>query len=912
MTAMPRTLRRALLLAAATLAGAVAFTLGSTGDAKAADGSDFDPGMIIADSLFFDGDAMTISEIQGFLNGKVATCQSGYTCLKNYKQTTTDIPADAFCKGYTGAKNQSAATMIRKVGKSCGVSQKVLLVLIQKEQGLVTHTWPSQYRYDKLTGYACPDTDSCNPAYAGFMKQLYYGARQYKVYAAYPGSYNYRFGETNRIYYAPPVKENGSWVYKCGSVSVYIENQATAGLYNYTPYVPNRAALDNLYGTGDSCSAYGNRNFWRLYTDWFGSTKIDPKVAIAKERKAQGGADGWLGAAVGPVRYVAATGAYYREFEGSVIAWTPEHGAQTVGKLFIDKFRKLGGVGTVGLPTDGVVRLSANGGGRYQEFTAGTLLRTLKGTHEVDGGMLSYYWGLGGPKSDLGWPTGAKTKHDGPYWTQEFTGGRVYSNIATLAYVGEEFLDEYVASGELDGTLGWPTSDVVKVSANGGGSYQTWASATLYASQAGAFKVSSGMLTYYTGLGGPTSDLGWPTDVKRNPESGLFLQDFTGGRVYSDASTLRYIGDEFLDLYLDGGGLGGPLGWPTTDVVKVAANGGGTRQEFGGTVMYASPAGAYALTDDALAGYLAEGGPGGALGWPAGEAETLTVGGGGTVLPFTKGSIYERAAGTFVVRGAMHGFYVTLGGPASALGWPTSDKQFHSGPYWTQDFVGGVLYSDLTHLGYVPASTLDAYEAAGGPSGLLGWPTGKPTSYTAGGGGISVPFSGGVLYQSSHGTQPVRGAMLTEYVSMGGPASTLGWPTGDKVKHAGPYWTQDFTGGRLYSDSSHLGYVAAALLDTYERYGEVGGKLGWPTGDVKKRKFGTQQSFQKGDLFVSSAGGFAVDGRMRNYYASIGGPASKLGWPAGEKVWKPGPVWTQRFTGGVMRSNGSKVTHTLR
>ncbi|MDG2497268.1 MAG: LysM peptidoglycan-binding domain-containing protein, partial [Aquiluna sp.] len=27
----------------------------------------------------------------------------------------------------------------------------------------------------------------------------------------------------------------------------------------------------NMYGTGDSCSAYGNRNFWRFFHDWFGS-----------------------------------------------------------------------------------------------------------------------------------------------------------------------------------------------------------------------------------------------------------------------------------------------------------------------------------------------------------------------------------------------------------------------------------------------------------------------------------------------------------------------------------------------------------------------------------------------------------------------------------------------------------------
>jgi len=53
-----------------------------------------------------------------------------------------------------------------------------------------------------------------------------------------------------------------------------MQNAATAALYNYTPYQPNKAALDNLYGSGNSCSAYGNRNFWRMYNDWFGPTIV--------------------------------------------------------------------------------------------------------------------------------------------------------------------------------------------------------------------------------------------------------------------------------------------------------------------------------------------------------------------------------------------------------------------------------------------------------------------------------------------------------------------------------------------------------------------------------------------------------------------------------------------------------------
>jgi len=62
-----------------------------------------------------------------------------------------------------------------------------------------------------------------------------------------------------------------------------LQNQATAGLYNYTPYQPNQAALNNLYGSGDACSAYGNRNFWRIYIDWFGSPTSTTPFAWAYE-----------------------------------------------------------------------------------------------------------------------------------------------------------------------------------------------------------------------------------------------------------------------------------------------------------------------------------------------------------------------------------------------------------------------------------------------------------------------------------------------------------------------------------------------------------------------------------------------------------------------------------------------------
>ncbi len=236
--------------------------------AEAATGSDFQAGYIISDSNFYNGAAADPNAIQAFLNSKVPVCRTGYTCLKDYRETTGSRAADALCAAYAGAANESAATIVYKVGAACGISQKVLLVLLEKEQSLVTDDWPTTGQYQKATGFACPDTGACDPSTLGFYNQVYKAAWQFKRYGNPPGTSNYftwiPVGQVSAIRYSPNAA--------CGSGNVLVRNSATAALYYYTPYQPNAAALGNLYGTGDGCSAYGNRNFWRLYTDWFGPT----------------------------------------------------------------------------------------------------------------------------------------------------------------------------------------------------------------------------------------------------------------------------------------------------------------------------------------------------------------------------------------------------------------------------------------------------------------------------------------------------------------------------------------------------------------------------------------------------------------------------------------------------------------
>lgn len=276
MRARSRTIVAGLIAALVGSLLAVVPSPGPEGSASAAVAADFDPGLIISDERFYDGLAMTASEVQSFIDAKHPGCNSGYTCLDTYAQRTPSMAGDAYCDALSGRASESAASIIARVGQACDISQRYLLVLLQKEQSLVTHRSPNSVRYEKATGFGCPDTAPCDPSVGGFFYQVYYGARQFQRYAAHPERWNHRAGVVNQVRFHPNAA--------CGSSPVLIRNQATAGLYNYTPYQPNAAALANLYGEGDACSAYGNRNTWRIWTDWFG----DPTEPLPSAQRIAG------------------------------------------------------------------------------------------------------------------------------------------------------------------------------------------------------------------------------------------------------------------------------------------------------------------------------------------------------------------------------------------------------------------------------------------------------------------------------------------------------------------------------------------------------------------------------------------------------------------------------------------------
>lgn len=344
------------------LIGALFAVIAPAAPAQAADLSSFDPGLIITDEIFFDGDALTEAQIQSFIVSKSKSCSgytSGgtkYTCLKDYKADTAARAANAYCSAVSAKANETASSVIARVGRACGVNPQVLLVTLQKEQGLVTNA-KSASAYRIAMGYGCPDTSACDKKYYGFFNQVYSAAWQFQRYTV--GDFTYKPGRVNTIKYHP----NSS----CGTTQVYIRNQATAGLYNYTPYVPNQAALNAGYSTGNSCSSYGNRNFYNYFSDWFGNP-----ANLLKSGGFESGSKHWGSGSNGSISIklvsdsgVARSGKYYAVLSngGHVGRWARQevkvkgkNGAIYTGGVWVKS-------GTPGVPYQGVLRAGATGSG---------------------------------------------------------------------------------------------------------------------------------------------------------------------------------------------------------------------------------------------------------------------------------------------------------------------------------------------------------------------------------------------------------------------------------------------------------------------------------------------------------------------------------------------------------------------
>lgn len=198
----------------------------------------FDPGNIISDQEILDSSSMSLDEIQAFLTSKKSY-------LATY-QTVDNV-----------GNPMSAAQAIYDRAVNNGMSPKFILVLLQKEQGLIENPAPTQGGLDWATGYGCPDGGGCNERFRGFWKQINSATLQFRYYMDHLNEYRYQVGQTYTFSnpYSTTVQ---------GDTVVTIANRATAALYIYTPHVYN-----------------GNYNFWKLWQRYFSRSYLNGSLLQA-------------------------------------------------------------------------------------------------------------------------------------------------------------------------------------------------------------------------------------------------------------------------------------------------------------------------------------------------------------------------------------------------------------------------------------------------------------------------------------------------------------------------------------------------------------------------------------------------------------------------------------------------------
>lgn len=236
----------------------------------------FDRGNIISDFVMGNKNTMSETDINNFLHSK-NSCNDRdwnkyqYYTARGYQYTWKD--GHFVCMADEDFGGQSIAHIIYRAAQDYSINPQVLITLLQKEQGLVTDTFPNHDQYAKATGFGCPDTgNGCDPIYGGMEAQIRKAAQLYREVLD-GGWSNYPAYTTQYIQYTPDRQ--------CGGTNVYIANRATSALYRYTPYTPNDAVLSVSPGTEVNCGAYGNTNFYHWFTSWFGSTQVSvPKSNI--------------------------------------------------------------------------------------------------------------------------------------------------------------------------------------------------------------------------------------------------------------------------------------------------------------------------------------------------------------------------------------------------------------------------------------------------------------------------------------------------------------------------------------------------------------------------------------------------------------------------------------------------------
>jgi uncharacterized protein with LGFP repeats len=790
----------------------------------------FDASNLMDDAVFYDGAAMTANEIQAFLDQRIGSCQNG-RCLNVLSAGVSSRPARyststgaLVCNAIQGG-TMRVSELIYRTQTACGISAKVILVTLQKEQGLVTSREPSDWNLSAAMGQACPDTAPCDPAFAGIGPQIIAGVTQLKTYKAA------RFGKQPGVNYIQYNPNAG-----CGGTNLNIQNYATAALYNYTPYQPNAASLRAGYGLGDGCSSYGNRNFYNYYTDWFGSTRVPP--AMNQRYAALGGAEGRLGPAVGQATCGLAQGGCAQAYRNGAIYWTAATGAwESLGSIR-GRWGALGYQdGRLGYPTSGE---NCTASGCSQAFQGGAIYwSAASGTWESTGGIRARWAQLGYEGGVLGFPTSAEVCVASGC-SQAYQSGAIYWSAATGAWESSGPIREYWAAlGYEGGKLGYPSSALTCVDA---GCWQSFERGEVAWSAATGARITSGAINArWAQLGRGTGTLGFPTSDEVCVD-GACSQSFTGGWIHWSAATGAWESTgEIRKRWLALGAEKGRMGFPTSGAACTAS---GCSQAYeGGAIYWSSGAGAWESAGAIRARWGAAGYETGALGYPAGPETCTAV---ECSQKFVGGTVYWTApTGAREVQSRLDGRYRELGTTQGVLGFPSAAQNCIT-TGCAQVFQNGVLYwSQATGAWESRGAIRERWGQAGYEAGRLGYPAGAEKCDTTTG-CSQVYQGGGIFWSSGTGAHSTVGAIHTRYGQIGGSTGLLGLPAAEE-QCGTTTCVQRFEKGYVYWSAATGAWESSGVIrDFWATQGFESGRLGLPVSAQECSATQCTQTYQGG------------------------------------------------------------------
>lgn len=521
-----------LLVASVVVLGAIVFSwLSPQPITNAADISKFEAGNIMSDAVMSNRNSMTVQQIQTFLDSKNACNNTDIHKAAWYPTVSYSIKDGKFvCMAKESFNGESAAQIIWQAGQDYNINPQVLIVLLEKEQGLITDTWPNSRQYQTATGYGCPDTAPCDAQYYGLKNQLRQAANLFRT-VLNGGWSNYPVGNVY-IQYNPSAS--------CGGSVVNIKNRATSALYRYTPYQPNEATKNVRIGVTAPCGAYGNKNFWWLFTDWFGSTINVGADAISLKYTSMGGKSSWLGEIKSDIQNLPTNGGLYQSFDNGNIYWTKNTGAWTVRNGDVSaRYLQVGSeAGYLGYPMSDENAIRKDGAqiGVWQQFERGQMYWSAS-TRASDiryGAMFNRYREIGFEGSYLGFPTSGEISTDfGVY--QNFQGGRLYWRSG---YPAMDMNTTFAQAYESMSYLGKITMSM-QCGIKDNGCWQGFEKGKIYwSADSGSYSVYYGdMEKKFSELGYEGGRLGYPTS--RETQTGSTCndhkdvrQEFQGGTLY--------------------------------------------------------------------------------------------------------------------------------------------------------------------------------------------------------------------------------------------------------------------------------------------------------------------------------------------------------------------------------------------